>query len=270
MSPPTARGAVREAARADDPIALRSEFLFRGFVRYVHFSAGRRFHGVRILRGALPAAPPDRPLIVFSNHPGWWDPIFYFLLGDRLFSEHTSFGPMEAAALQRYAVMRRLGVFGLEPGPRGAVRFLRTAGRVLSRPRHMLWITAEGKFTDPRTRPVQLRPGVAHLARLAERAVLLPLALEYPFWNESKPEALAAFGEPLYGDPALDVAAWQARLAAALEQTMDRLAAAAMTRDPQHFSSVLEGRTGVGGVYDLVRRVGAWSHGRRFDPRHEP
>ncbi len=59
----------------------------------------------------------------------------------------------------------------------------------------MLWITAEGAFTDHRARPVALRPGLAHLARQVPGAVILPLALDYTFWNESRPEALLRFGD---------------------------------------------------------------------------
>ena len=272
-SPTTARGAVREAAD-DDPVALRSAALHRGFVTYLRWYAARSFHGVRVLSGAGPVLPAGRPLIVYSNHPGWWDPAIYFLLAGALFPGRVGYGPMDGAALRQYRIMRRLGVFGLDPGARGAVRFLRVARQVLGDPSNMLWITAEGAFTDARVRPVTLRPGIAHLAR-AGGAVLMPLALEYTFWNESKPEALAAFGAPIDADAASrdvasrDVGAWQARLSDGLEATMDRLAAAAMTRDPARFDTLIAGRTGVGGIYDAARRVAAWARLRRFDPSHE-
>lgn len=262
------RGAVRDAAD-DDPVALRSAALHRGFVAYLRWYAGRSFHGVRVLRGGAPAPTDGRPLIVYSNHPGWWDPAIYFLLAGALFPGRVGYGPMDAAALRQYRIMRRLGVFGLHPGARGAARFLRVARRVLADPANMLWITAEGAFTDARVRPVALRPGIAHLAR-AGGAVLLPLALEYTFWNESKPEALAAFGAPVEAPAeAHGVAAWQARLTDGLQTTMDGLAAAAMTRDPARFDTLIAGRTGVGGIYDTGRRLAAWSRLRRFDPSHE-
>ena len=46
----------------------------------------------------------------------------------------------------------------------------------------------------PATRPVRLRPGLAHLARRVPGATIVPLALEYPFWDERTPEALCRFG----------------------------------------------------------------------------
>ena len=102
---------------------------------------------------------------------------------------------MDADALRRYRIFERLGVFGIEPGTmRGAREFLRTSRSILARPRTALWITPQGRFADARERPPGIQPGVAHLARRLEQAVILPLALEYPFWEERHPEALARFG----------------------------------------------------------------------------
>jgi hypothetical protein len=96
------------------------------------------------------------------------------------------------------------------------------------------------------------------------------VAAEYPFWNERLPEALVAFGPAIRIDeqPSRDAEAWTAVLTSALEATQDRLAAAAISRDPRAFTQVAAGKTGVGGIYDVVRRIGAWRRGERFDPSH--
>ncbi|MBV8614842.1 MAG: lysophospholipid acyltransferase family protein, partial [Acetobacteraceae bacterium] len=124
----------------------------------------------------------------------------FALLTRTLFPGRAGYGPMDADALGKYRVLRRIGVFGIEPGRRGAARFLRVGLDLLADPATLLWITAEGVFTDPRVRPVRLRPGVAHLARRAD-ATVLPLAIELPFWNERQPEALVRFGPPVQGAP---------------------------------------------------------------------
>jgi 1-acyl-sn-glycerol-3-phosphate acyltransferase len=257
------------AESAADPVSLRSALLFRGFVRYLRWSLPRQFHGVRVAREGMPHPEPGRPLIVYCNHPSWWDPAIIFILGDALLPAWAGYGPMEAEALKRYGVFRRLGVFGLEPGTRGAVRFLQVADHVLSDARRALWITAEGRFVDARVRPVRIRPGIAHLARRVPGATILPLALDYAFWNESKPEALARFGPPLTADASVSVGDWQARLEAALQSAMDALSADAVSRDPARFVALLAGRTGAGGVYDGWRRAASWARLRRFDASHE-
>jgi hypothetical protein len=266
----------------ENPARARSTLACALAEPYLRWYFSRNFHAVRIERGGLPARMPGRPVIVCSNHPSWWDPALFALLTRLLFPDRAGYGPMEAEALRKYGVLRRIGVFGIEPGPRGAAHFLRTGLHLLADPATLLWITAEGAFTDPRQRPVRLRPGIAHLARRAG-AVILPLAIELPFWNERKPEALVRFGPPLEtgtrdpaplslaraaGDRDRTVAFWIATLEQALTSCMDALAAAAMSRDPARFLTLVKGGVGVGGVYDLWRRAAALGAGRRFDPSH--
>jgi 1-acyl-sn-glycerol-3-phosphate acyltransferase len=139
---------------------------------------------------------------------------------------------------------------------------------VLANPGSILWITAEGAFTDHRARPIRLRPGIAHLARRIPGAVILPLAIEYTFWNESRAEALARFGDPIDTGRDRSVAEWTVHLEAELTRAMDALAAESAARAPALFKPLIRGGAGVGGIYDLWRRVRAWAAGQRFDPRH--
>lgn len=259
--------------RAADALALRSQRLFSLFAWYLRVRLRRAFHAVR-LSGTLPSLPPGKPVVVFSNHPSWWDPAIYIVLADVVFRGRPGFGPMETAALARYRFFRRLGIFGIEKnGGAGARRFLQVSQQVLrgaSGPAGaaMLWVTAEGDFTDVRARPVVLRAGIAHLASLMPDALLLPLALDYVFWNESRPELLVRFGDPIAADAALRPAQWRERLEAALTVEMDHLAKDAMRRDPAPFNTLLHGHVGSAFVYDLYRRVRSLLTGQRFSPAH--
>jgi 1-acyl-sn-glycerol-3-phosphate acyltransferase len=246
-------------------VARRSPFLCRLFRTYLRRYVRNHFHAVR-LAGELPPIP-DGPLLVVCNHPSWWDPLVGLLLADRL--GRALYAPMEAAALDRYRFFTRLGVFGVAPGPAGARAFLRTGRAILETPGTALAVTAQGRFVDPRERPVRLMPGVGHLAHGVGRGTVLPVALEYPFWNERLPEALVRYGPPLTITPGVTPGDWARRMAVSLEATQDALAAAAGTRDPKRFQAVLGGRVGVGGVYDRWRRVTAWATGRRFHPAHD-
>ena len=253
---------------AVDVVAARSPALCSFFASVMRRQMRRHFHAVRVARTGRPRLPQGCAAIVYSNHPSWWDPALFIVLNTTLLGDRKGYGPMEAAQLERYAFMRRIGVFGVEPGTRrGAAAFLRTSSAILADPKAVLWVTAEGTFADPRLRPVRLRPGTAHLMARLEGVVAIPLALEYPFWTERLPEALCRFGEPLQGDRG-SVASWQARLEEGLAATMDALAADAMARDPGRFELVLRGQAGVGGIYDLLRRARAALHGERFEPEH--
>ena len=99
--------------------------------------------------------------------------------------------------------------------------------------------------------------------------MIIPLALEYTFWNESKPEALARFGEPIECGRDRSVAEWNQYLEHELTRTMDLLSGESMQRDPRLFRPLQRGVVGVGGIYDLYRRIRAWGGGRPFDPRHD-
>jgi 1-acyl-sn-glycerol-3-phosphate acyltransferase len=270
MSTPRARDAVPEAVARYS--ARHMAFFDLMFTRFF----ARHMRALRVPPWGLPPAAlaaPDAgvPLIILANHPSWWDGVAFMLLQRRLFPGRRMFIPMAAAALGRYGFMTRLGVFGVEMGTaRGAVAFLRTAQGVLADPRNMLWMNVPGRFADARERPLPVAPGVARLPELAPGAMVLPLALEYPFWTERAAEMLAAFGPPVPAAEllALDREARTARLAAMIEATMDRLAADAIARDPARFSVVVQGQEGMGGVWHAWRHLRAALRGERFDPRH--
>lgn len=254
-----------------------SELLLRLFAGYTRRYLRRHFHAVRLLRGGGPPAAggeaPRQPLVVYLNHPSWWDPLVGLHLALTLLPGRRHHSPMDAEQLERYGFFRRLGFFPVERGSAaGARRFLATAEALLAEPRTVLWITPQGRFADPRERPVELESGLARLARRMGHGQLVPLALEYPFWEERFPEALAGFGRPLAaadlaGLPAPEVGR---RLAAALETAQDQLAAAARRRDPAAFDTLLGGRAGVGGVYDRWRALVARLRGERFVAGHRP
>lgn len=242
------------------------------FSRYGAGYLARQFHAVRLSRAARPdlTSLRARPLIVYLNHPSWWDPLMCLLLARRIFPERRHFGPMESAALEKYKFFLKLGFFGIEPGTaRGARRFLEVSQGLLAQSDTALWITAGGHFADPRERPVRLRSGLGALVRRLDDVSILPLALEYPFWEERFPEALARFGEVLHvqgGDH--DASGWTELLEERLAATQDALAAEALARDPARFEVLVGGRAGVGGVYDLWRRFRARLRGQAFQPEH--
>ncbi len=255
-----------------DPVPLRSEryiaFFDLAFTRFFR----RHMRAARVARWGLPQIPAGAPAVIFANHPSWWDGVAVMLLGRRLLRERRLFTPMAAWALEKYGFMRRIGVFGVETGTtRGTVAFLRTAERVLQDPRHALWVHAPGRFCDPRERPIPIAPGMTRLPELAPGAWFVPLALDYPFWSERKAEMLVAFGPPIPASEllAMDREARATRLAAALEAVADRLTEDAIARDPERFETLVQGKEGMGGIYQGWRRLGALLRGQRFDPRHD-
>ena len=241
------------------------------FARYVAFYFRRHFHGVHLLRQPDLSSLEGWPLLVCLNHPGWWDPLLALYLSQTLFATRTHYAPIAAAGLSKYRFFEKLGFFGIEPGThRGATRFLQFGKAVLQSNAGAIWVTAEGEFTDVRRRPVQLRSGVGHLAHRAGRFAMLPVALEYAFWNERSPEAFACLGKPIFiSDGTLGTPEeWLSSFARALESTQDALSVLVINRRSNAFEPLLAGVAGVGGAYDLWRNLKSLLRGRRFNPEH--
>ena len=97
---------------------------------------------------------------------------------------------MEAAGLSTYRFFRRLGFFGVEPGTtRGSRNSCARAGAILERPRTAPVDHGPGPLRRPAAKAARRQAwGTWHTGCAG---VLLPLALEYPFWEERIPEALA-------------------------------------------------------------------------------
>ena len=266
------RGLRRPAEKPIDVAVPRvSPWWFRFAARYGHRYAARHLHAVRrSLAGGLPNLG-DGGAVVYLNHPSWWDPLVMLVMAQRIWPERRHFAAIDAAALGRYRFMESLGFFGVERGTlAGARRFLEVSRAILADPRAMLWLTPQGRFADPRERPVALAAGLGRLACRTSNVALVPVAIEFPFWQERTPECLFRFGPVQRRAPDDDstAAAWSERLALALEATQDALAAEAQGQRAADFETLLHGAAGVGGVYDAWRRLKAHVRGERFHAEH--
>jgi 1-acyl-sn-glycerol-3-phosphate acyltransferase len=254
------------------PVRDRIGWLVRGFTkRYAVPYVRKHFHAVRLSKTSAPFPADDAPRVVVLNHPSWWDPMVCIALSREFGPTWEHYPAIDAEALAKYAFFRRLGFFGVDTHSlRGAAEFLRTAAALLAKPNRAVWVTAQGQFSDVRSRPLNLRSGVGHLAARMERGFILPLAVEYTFWTERTPEALLRFGTSIdvTEAPGRSGRDWTARIEEALTDALDGLSAEAMSRDPERFTTLVGGKAGVGGVYDLWRRLKAAATGRRFVAEH--
>ena len=242
-----------------------------GFFRYIVRGYFRRhFHGVR-MSGELRDAGSG-PLMIYANHGSWWDPMVCVLLAEKMMAGLTHYAPMDAEALEKYPILKRVGIFPVEmKTARGAVQFLRTGEQIVAGG-GVLWVTPQGQFVDTRVRPLEFKPGLAALAaRVAAKAGtcrVQPLAIEYLFWDERLPECLLHWGDAVVVQAGERAEAVEDRLKQALTVTMEELKQKALTRDAREFAMVTQGRLGMGGFYALGQRAKAALRGRRYEPEH--
>jgi 1-acyl-sn-glycerol-3-phosphate acyltransferase len=232
-----------------------SDLTLRLFRRVVRSYFRRHFRAVSVQRAEV-LAQASGPLVVYANHSSWWDPMVSVLLAEKLQAGARHYAPMDAAALAKYPILRRLGIFPIDMATaRGAAQFLRTSQGILDSG-GVLWITPQGRFADAREALV-FKPGLGALAARNPGLRFVPLAIEYTFWDERLPETLLRFGEPVALAAGVSSEEATALLVTALSRTMDDLRSAAIARDPRVFTPLLSGGRGTGGLYALGRRVRA-------------
>ena len=240
-------------ARDVPAISATTLRLFRAIVRP---SFRRHFRSVMVQQANRMPEVRCR-LIVYANHSSWWDPMVCVLLADKLLPGRRHYAPMDAAALARYPILRRIGIFPVDTASaRGAAQFLRTSQAVLEGG-GVLWVTPQGRFADVREQPLEFKPGLGALAFRVDSLTLLPLAIEYTFWDERLPETLLRFGAPVKIAAQLHSDEATQQLEGALTSAMQELRCAAMMRDASAFDVLLHGRRGPGGFYGFGKRVRA-------------
>jgi len=245
------------------PMLLR---LFRWYgARFVR----RHFHALR-LAGDIPVEP-TRPIVAYSNHASWWDPLSLMVLSHHMAPGRSHFAPVDAKAMGRYAMFRRLGFFGVEQNTRrGAIEFLRTSQAILNHPGSALWLTPQGRFADVRERPAGFQRGMGALAARCRGTLFVPIAMEYTFWEERLPEALIRVGRPILvedGSSRTDHE-WMTILEQELLHAQDQLSQAAIHREVKEFQTLLQGAGGTHGIYDSWRALKARWRGESFRKEH--
>lgn len=205
----------------------------------------------------------DQPLIIYGNHPAWWDPLIAHYLNRVLFPDRQFYAPIDADALEQYKVFGKLGFYGVRMHtPSGAGAFLRQSLAILHAGDTAIWMTPEGRFADVRDRAATLMPGLAHLCTRLDSGCAVPLALEYVFWEERLPVCLVTMGRPQFIEqhPDLTKAQWSERLERELRSAQDHLMKLAIARSSEPFDNLLHGNAGAGTMYDFVRRIQVWRY----------
>lgn len=214
---------------------------------------------------------PDAPLIVYANHPSWWDPLLAHYLNARLFNPRQLYAPIDASALEKYKVFSKLGFYGVNMASHsGAAAFLKQSIGILEHPATALWITPEGRFCDCRDYSAPFMPGLSHLCTKLTRGVILPMAMEYVFWEERLPECLIRFGDPVAAveSSGKSKAEWTDLLSQQLRTAQTKLRDESVARDASKFTPVLRGGVGAGGSYDFMRRIKSLFSRQHFRLEH--
>ena len=256
-----------------EPVKLpvSKKWLVDGFCWYTKQMVAKQFISFGVQKELLDSGriEEDSPIIAYANHASWWDPIAAMLLQEAFFPNRTFYAPIDADALENYQIMAKLGFYGVRmKSLDGAADFLQVTKSILEKKKVTIWITPEGQFSDVRDHSLSLMPGLSHLASRIPSVQFLPIAFEYGFWNESRPQIFARFGAPIGSNVQLSKAEWNVLLTDRLRQTQNELALSVIGREKASFEYLIASRPVRLGWYDYGRSWSAWLKGKPFDPRH--
>ena len=177
--------------------AAKSRWFNAWFARHARTRIQRTFG--RVLVAGLEetrAVVARAPTILVANHSAWWDALVA-LYACQLLLTCDGYAMMDAANLRRLPFFRRVGAFGVDlDDPADGARSIRHAARLLDRAGRALWIFPEGRERSP-FGALALRPGAAQIARVARRAVVVPVGLRYVFGAAEQPDLWLSFGASL-------------------------------------------------------------------------
>lgn len=240
---------------------LLEALIYRVLVRPAIRSAFQRV----ALWSSEPTLPRDLPILIYANHPSWWDGYMAFVLAD----EHwrcAGYLMMEEAQLVRYGFFRYCGVFSVDRhDPREGMRSIAYAATLLkNHPGRVLWIFPQGAITPNDRRPLTTYSGAAHIAKRAAPVRCIPMALRFEFFGEQRPEALIRLGASHIVADAADAKALHQELEQRLRVEVDQLREDTINGATASYRTILQGRASVNVVWDRVR---AAIFGRRATSR---
>ena len=229
------------AANKNDILdALLFVYFRRLMRRSFHTLAARGLENLRQL-------PGDRPVLLFCNHTNWWDGLVIYLL-TRQMPHKAAYCMMEEKQLKHYRFFTWLGAFSVDlSNPLRSAVALRYAQRLLQRNETAIWIFPQGKLSRPAD-PIDIRPGTDYLAKNAPHALLVPVAIQYAFFREDRPNVLIEVGRPF-----LAVDSSEVRIARECTEVSKRVNQAAIEQDITGFATLFSPRLTVNKRWEWIK-----------------
>ncbi len=159
-----------------------------------------RFYSLRIKNENLfENRNPNYPCVFYAPHSNWWDGIVGYNLIRKVFNLKLRIMIEE---LNRFPILTQVGAFPVnKKSPQEAMKSLKYIVDDLKNPDLGLWIFPQGIIKPPNHRPIELQSGLAYIAQNVAKkhggVNLIPLAVNYVFLREDKPEVIVEVNEPI-------------------------------------------------------------------------
>ena len=140
---------------------------------------------------------PDTPVILFAPHNNWWDGIVGYNICNRIFKKEIR---LMVEELNRFPLLRRGGAFNVnKKSPQASMEAIRYSVDVLGDSNSILYLFPQGIIKPPNFRPIEFQSGLTYIAEKGAKrygkVALLPVAVNYFFLRDNRPEVLVEFGD---------------------------------------------------------------------------
>lgn len=167
----------------------------------------------------------DAPTILFAPHCNWWDGIVFYNITHRIFHKEIRIMIEE---LNRFPILNHGGGYSVnKSSSQSVMQALKYSVDVVGDNRNLLCIFPQGIIRPPHYRPIEFQTGLAYIAQNAVkkygRVNLIPVAIDYTFFRDNRPEVVVDFGKCIKLDQTnqLDKKELTHMLEQALTQTCD-------------------------------------------------
>ena len=104
--------------------------------------------------------------------------------------------------LNRFPLLRRGGAFNVnKKSAQASMEALKYSVEVVGDTNNILYIFPQGIIKPPNYRPIEFQSGLTYIAEKAAKkygkVVLMPIAVNYMFLRDNRPEVLVEIGEPI-------------------------------------------------------------------------
>ncbi|MDD3236610.1 MAG: lysophospholipid acyltransferase family protein [Candidatus Gastranaerophilales bacterium] len=167
--------------------------------RFFYNMIQHRFYSLKIKNGSnYDKTNKKYPMIFYAPHMNWWDGIVGYNMVRRFFNVKLR---MMIEEMNRFPLFAKAGAFPVnKKSPQDAMKSLKYISEDLEAGMG-LWIFPQGIIKPPNYRPINFQTGMTFVAEKVAKRLgginLVPVAVNYVFLREDRPEVMVEIGEPV-------------------------------------------------------------------------
>lgn len=139
----------------------------------------------------------NTPTIIYSLHCNWWDGIVMYHIANKIFNREIR---LMVEELNRFPLLRHAGAFSVnKKSAQSSMKALKYAVEETGKLSNVLALFPQGIIRPPHYRPIEFQTGLAYAAQNVVKKFgkvnLVPIALDYTFLRDNRPEIVVSIGE---------------------------------------------------------------------------